>query len=223
MRHRQPASSSQLDVPDSWAVVSLDRITSFVTSGSRGWGKFYSEDGPLFIRAQDIKTDSLELSHIAHVRPPLGAEGERTRVQRGDLLVTITGANVTKAAFVDCDITEAYVNQHVALARPVLPRLSEYLHLWTVSQQHGRRKLLADAYGAGRPGLNLDNLRTMPVGLPPLDEQSEIVRRVDRLLESADVLCSRINNATRRIDRSSQAILAKAFGGDFVAAAQEEK
>ena len=118
---------------------------------------------------------------MAHVRPPKGSEGERTQVQKDDLLVTITGANAAKSAFVDRDIGTAYVNQHVALARPVLQELTEYLYLWIVSPQHGRKKLAADAYGAGKPGLNLDNLRTMPIGLPSTEEQVEIVARTKAL------------------------------------------
>jgi type I restriction enzyme S subunit len=90
-----------------------------ITSGSRGWAKYYSDSGPLFIRAQDINTDRLRFDGIAHVKPPQNSEGSRTRVQVADLLVTVTGANVTKTALVDLDLGEAYVSQHVALVRPV--------------------------------------------------------------------------------------------------------
>jgi type I restriction enzyme S subunit len=137
-------------------------------------------------------------------------------VQKADLLITITGANVTKSAFVDRDIGEAYVNQHVALVRPVLPDLTEYLHLWTISPQHGRKKLSADAYGAGKPGLNLDNIRTMPVGLPPIEEQIEIVARTKALFALADRIHERVATATRQVGRSSHAVLAKAFHGELL-------
>jgi len=215
-QYREPAADWELDIPETWELVSLDRLTTLTTSGSRGWAKYYSQDGPRFIRAQNISTDRLNLQDIAHVRPPRGSEGERTQVQKDDLLVTITGANVTKSAFVDRDIGEAYVNQHVALVRPVLPELSEYLHLWTVSPRHGRKKLSADAYGAGKPGLNLDNIRTMPVGLPPLDEQAEIAARVRTLLTLADHVAERTVAAVHQVTRSSQAVLANAFRGDLM-------
>ena len=219
LRGRSSRSFSPLwepEVPRNWAVASLDRLTSWITSGSRGWASYYANTGPVFIRAQNIKGDRLELEDVAHVQPPVGSEGERTKMQVGDLLVTITGANVTKAALVDRDIGAAYVNQHVALARPVMPQLGRYLHLWMLSELHGRRKLLHEAYGAGRPGLNLDNLRETPVGLPPLGEQIEIANRVDRLLE----MSTRVERATEAaesdITKSSQAALAKAFRGELV-------
>jgi type I restriction enzyme S subunit len=212
----QPDSSQIPDVPEEWALAIMDQLTCLVTSGSRGWGKCYSDLGPLFVRAQDINTDSLILGGVAHVQPPKNAEGRRTRVKYGDLLVTITGANVTKSALVYIDPGEAYVSQHVALVRPVDPSVREFMYLWIVSPQHGRAKLLEDAYGAGKPGLNLDNIKEMIVALPSLEEQHEIVRRVEALFKLADAIEKRVEAATKRADKLTQAILAKAFRGELV-------
>ena len=35
-----------------------------------GWSKYYSDDGALFVRAQDINTDSFKLDSVAHVSMP---------------------------------------------------------------------------------------------------------------------------------------------------------
>lgn len=212
----EPDRSKLSDVPDQWAAASMDQLACFVTSGPRGWAKFYADSGPVFIRAQNINTDKLRLEDIAHVQPPNNAEGLRTRVRLGDLLITITGANVTKAALVDVDLEEAYISQHVALARLVDPAVERFVFLWTISPLHGRAKLLADAYGAGKPGLNLDNIREMVVPLPPLSEQREIVRRVEALFKLAEAIERRVEAARARADKLTQAILAKAFRGELV-------
>ncbi len=212
----QQVSSQVPDVPEEWALATLDQLTCLVTSGSRGWAKYYSDSGPLFIRAQDISTDSLMLDGAAHVKPPANAEGRRTRVELGDLLVTITGANVTKSAIVSIDPGEAYVSQHIALVRPTEPEVGRFLYLWTISPQHGRAKLLDDAYGAGKPGLNLDNIREMVAAIPPLEEQHEIVRRVEALFQLADATQKRVAAAMLRAEKLTQAILAKAFRGELV-------
>lgn len=208
---------SQIEVhPETWELAALDQLTSQVTSGSRGWARFYSDSGAVFIRAQDINSDCLDLGAVAHVQPPQGSEGSRTRVELGDILVTITGANVTKSALVEVDLTEAYVSQHVALVRPVDQTISPFLILWVQSPAHGRAKLMADAYGAGKPGLNLDHLREMTIALPPLDEQREIVRRVESLFALADTIEQSATGALRRADRLTQSILSSAFRGELV-------
>jgi len=217
-KYREPLrpSGCEDDSPKTWSHATMDQLTSVVTSGSRGWARFYSHAGPLFIRAENINSDYLDTSNIAHVHPPEGAEGTRTRVQSSDLLITITGANVTKSALVDREIGEAYVSQHIGLVRPVEAKTAAYLYLWTVSPIHGRRKLIEDAYGAGKPGLNLDNIREMNVALPPLEEQEEIVRRVEALFRVADKIESRVAAASLRAERLTQAVLAKAFRGELV-------
>jgi type I restriction enzyme S subunit len=203
-------------LPEGWARASLDQLSCLVTSGSRGWAKHYSAQGPLFIRAQNINRDYLCLDEIAHVNPPADAEGRRTRIEEGDILITITGANVTKSALVKGDIGEGYVSQHVAIVRPVEIQTGPFLYLWIISPSHGRAKLIDDAYGAGKPGLNLSNLKEIAIGLPGLEEQKEIVKRADSLLEQADKIEKRVETELSRTAKMNQAILAKAFRGELI-------
>ena len=204
-------------LPQSWSLVTLDQISLLVTSGSRGWAKYYSHSGAYFIRTQNINNDQLNLDDVAYVNLPDGSEGERTRLQLGDLLITITGANVTKSALINSELPEAYVNQHLGLVRLVPSVCWEFIHLWIISPKHGRAQLTEAAYGNGKPGLNLTNLRQVLIALPPLKEQQEIVRRVKTLFAYADRLRSRYQNACVQVDRLTPALLDKAFRGELVA------
>ena len=46
---------------------SLGQLLGFLTSGSRGWAAYYATSGDLFVRAQNIKHDRLELDDVAFV------------------------------------------------------------------------------------------------------------------------------------------------------------
>lgn len=50
---------------------------------------------------------------------------------------------------------------------------------------------------------------------PPLEEQTEIVRRVDQLFAHADRIEQQVNQALARVNNLTQSILAKAFRGEF--------
>ncbi len=50
---------------------------------------------------------------------------------------------------------------------------------------------------------------------PPLEEQTEIVRRVDQLFAHADRIEQQVNNALVRVNNLTQSILAKAFRGEL--------
>ncbi len=192
-------------LPLGWEWVSLGSLTSLVTSGSRSWKDYYSTEGATFIRSQDIKYDRLEFDDRAFVKLPTRTEGVRTQVRLQDLLITITGANVGKAAVVSQSISEAYVSQHVALVRLHNARLVDYLHLWLVSEHEGRKLLLMSSYGA-KPGLNLQNINDLLVPIPPLPEQSRIVTRVAQLRRLCADLRQRLVAS-----QSTQAHLAEAL------------
>ena len=199
-----------------WIQTTLGSQLSFLTSGSRGWAKFYAEHGDKFIRAQNLKHDRLDLADMAFVDLPDKSEGMRTRVQIGDLLITITGANVTKTAFVTSDIGTAYVSQHVALARPVEGSNTEFLYWYLVSESAGRKQLTASAYGAGKPGLNLENIRSVKIPLPSAEEQTEIVSRINTILSSERNISAQIDIQLARSEALRQSILKKAFSGQLV-------
>ncbi|MCM5705056.1 restriction endonuclease subunit S [Larsenimonas salina] len=52
---------------------------------------------------------------------------------------------------------------------------------------------------------------------PPLEEQAEIVRRVDQLFAYADTVERQVNSALERVNQLTQSILAKAFRGELTA------
>jgi type I restriction enzyme S subunit len=194
-------------LPPSWAPAALGDLCSLVTSGSRGWGEYYADKGPGFVRAQNIRFGHLRLDDLARVNPPNKSEGSRTRVAVGDLLVVITGAGVTNPALLDRDIGEAYVSQHVALVRPVDADLSQWLLLCLMAPSGGRAELVERAYGSGKPGLNLDNLRCLSVPIPPLAEQKRIVVKVQELMALCDQLEASLNTAIEYRFRLLEAVL----------------
>lgn len=175
-------------VPVTWEWTRLSELAGEVTSGSRGWAEFYSSTGPKFIRAQNVRFGYLDLNAIAHVELPTSVEGKRTSVRKGNLLIVITGAGVTNPAMLEDDIGEAYVSQHVALVSLIERGTSCWLLNCLMAPSACRGELLESAYGAGKPGLNLDNIRMLKVPLPPLAEQHRIVKEVKALLTFCDEL-----------------------------------
>lgn len=209
------AFEGKLTAATEWREKSLGQLLGFLTSGSRGWAAYYATSGDLFVRAQNIKHDRLELDDVAFVALPEKAEGLRTRIQQGDLLITITGANVTKSAMVKHDLGAAYVSQHVALCRPTTEILPEYLYWFIVAEAAGRKQLTDMAYGAGKPGLNLENIRSVNVPFPNLHEQQEIVEQIESKLSEADQLDQTLATALQQADALRQSILKKAFHGQL--------
>jgi type I restriction enzyme S subunit len=203
------ASRTELafDLPPNWETVTFGELCNVVTSGSRGWAEYYSESGPRFIRAQNIRFGELRLHDLACVNPPKRSEGTRTQVSKGDLLVVITGAGVTNPALLETGLGEAYVSQHVALIKPTDTNLSPWLLLCLMAPMGGRAELITRAYGAGKPGLNLDNIRSLPIPLPPLAEQRRIGEKVNALMDICDQLEAQLAASRSESLRLLEAVL----------------
>ncbi|MGI8486193.1 MAG: restriction endonuclease subunit S, partial [Thermomicrobiales bacterium] len=201
------------ELPAGWAWTQIGLIASLVTSGSRGWSGFYSDMGADFVRAQDINRDNLDISTTAKVALPEKAERNRTRLHYLDILITITGANVTKSALVTSNPSEAYVSQHVGLVRLSVPEFAQFVYLWIVSPFQGRRLLEKEAYGAGKPGLGLEDLRSLQVPIPPLAEQERIVAEIERRMSVIKQMEALVETNLKRAETLRQSILRMAFNG----------
>ena len=212
----EPETESFPEPPEGWVWVSVDQLAGLITSGSRGWKKYYSDSGARFIRAQDINKGILSNDKAAFVDLPHNAEGLRTRVEQSDILVTITGANVTICARILEALPEAYVSQHVALVRPCDRSVSPFLEIWLKSRSGGLSQLEKAAYGAGKPGLSLANIQEVALALPPTAEQTEIVARVEAALEEANRLDAQLDALERASKGLRQSVLKAAFEGRLV-------
>ena len=201
------AKSTHSEFPPSWANVEFSSLCNIITSGSRGWAEYYADKGPRFVRAQNIRFGRLRLDDLACVNPPNSSEGTRTKVSKGDLLIVITGAGVTNPALLEQDLGEAYVSQHVALIKPTNTDLSSWLLLFLMAEDGGRAELVERAYGAGKPGLNLDNIRSLSTPIPPLAEQHRIVAKVDELMALCDQLESELTDKQTEAARLLESVL----------------
>jgi len=201
-------------IPAHWEVKRVKNLSRFVTSGSRGWAEHYTEEGSLFLRIGNLRTDSidLDLSDTQLVSPPQGAEGERTRVRAGDLLISIT-ALIGAVGVVLEGTPAAFVNQHLALVRlsdkGVRPRWLGYCVLSPVGQE----QLRASLYGGTKDGLSLDDIRSLAVLVPPRKEQERIIGILDSAGRHLDALVAKVHDAIDRLKEFRTALISAAVTG----------
>jgi type I restriction enzyme, S subunit len=180
-------------IPRHWDVVQIRRLVSFVTSGSRGWANYYSDSGHIFLQSGNLgRSMSLNLSVIQHVNPPQGSEAVRTRVQRDDVLICVTGALTGNVAIVDVDLAApAYVNQHVAIVRPKHPIAYPRYLAFVLHSEIGKAQFKTNEYGGTKQGLGLGDVKAVLVPLPKVPEQVAICAELQRSLLSFNTAIDR--------------------------------
>lgn len=204
-----------IDIPNNWILVNLWDLAFLVTSGSRDWSKYYSDEGAYFVRSAEINNNKLRLKEAIKVNLPEKIEGKRSLIEKGNILITITGANVGKCALIEESIPESYVSQSVALVKVVDAKISKFIHLSLLSRSDDGSQLENLAYGMGRPVLSLPQIKSVKIPLPSLDEQLEIVNRVESLFAKVDAIEEKYKNLKAKIEILPQTILHKAFKGEL--------
>ncbi len=174
---------------DGFPVERLKFVSTFVTSGPRGWGQYYADDGAAFLRIGNVSRTRIDLllSDIQRVQPPRSAEGVRTVVQAYDLLISIT-ADIGSVGLVPPGLGEAYVNQHIALVRIDAAKAYPRFVAYAASSSLGRLHFDESMQGGTKVGLNLDDVRDMPFPAPPLPSQKAIANFLDRKTAAIDAL-----------------------------------
>jgi type I restriction enzyme S subunit len=202
------------EIPAHWEVKRLKFVTSFVTSGSRGWAQYYSDEGAIFLRIGNLSRTSisLNLEDIQHVSPPEGTEGERTHVKQYDVLISIT-ANIGSVAVVSEDMGEAYVNQHVALARPYRDAIDSKWFGYCLLSRVGQEQFYALLYGGTKDGLGLDDVRNLFLLVPLIQEQRTIATYLNAETSKIDALISKIRQNIEKLKEYSTALISAAVTG----------
>lgn len=207
------------ELPEGWKWVTIGEITQHLTSGSRGWAKYYSAEGSLFVRVGNFNrlSNAIDLEKLQFVIAPDTAEANRTRLKKRDLLITMT-ADVGMVGIVDertLHWNNAYINQHVGLVRLENPDYVDYVS-WALASEIGQKQFREKQYGLTKVGLNFDDIRSLEIPLPPLEEQRRIVAEVERRLSVAREVESVVEKALVRASRLRQAVLKSAFEGRLV-------
>lgn len=217
LRGAEKTATGLVDIPQlpvGWQASHAKRLLRFITSGSRGWAEYYAEEGDIFLRIGNLtrETIDLDLSDMKYVAlPAKAAEGKRTRLRPGDLLVSITADLGSIAVVPELD-KPAYISQHIALCRPkagVHPRWLGY----AMASPQAKRQLMNSGYGGTKIQLSLDDVRNVWLAVPPLDEQAEIAEFLDQRLSKIARQITLIDQLDDLLQQQRKALIHEAVTG----------
>ena len=191
----------------------IREMSSIVTSGSRGWAKYYCDNGAKFIRIGNLTRNKIyiDLDDIQHVQLPDKAEGTRTKLAPNDVLVSIT-ADLGSIGLVPNGIGEAYVNQHIAMIRFNNQMQGEF-YAWYLRSEYGQQDLLRNKRGGGKLGLGLDDIRDSRVPVVSNETAESILSIIECRLSVCDSIEHTVDLALQQAEAMRQSILKDAFEG----------
>lgn len=190
----------------------LGEALAFLTSGARGWAKYYTDHGSRFIRSLDVRMGSMGNEAPVYVDAPNTAEARRIAVRTRDVLLTITGSLIGRVAVAPAEVDGAFISQHVAILRldeNVL--VPEFAAAYLGLPSGGQRQIASSYYGQTKPGLNFEQIRGFEMPALSLADQERVVH----MLSAVDSLQAESRQAEGRVGELFASLRHRAFAGQL--------
>ena len=140
---------------------------------------------------------------------------ERYKVYPGDVLITIMGT-CGRCAVVPDDIPIAINTKHLCCITTDWKKcLPSYLHAYFLYHPIAQDFLIKHAKGSIMAGLNMGLIQDLPLLLPAIDRQQEIVERLNLLQKETQRLESIYQQKLSALDALKKSLLHQAFSGQL--------
>jgi type I restriction enzyme S subunit len=204
------------EVPEHWAASPIKYLTTHIGSGKTpsGGSEVYQQSGVQFLRSQNIYEDGLRLEDVAYITDSTDEEMKASRVKPLDVLLNITGASIGRSCQVPESFPSANVNQHVCIIRTYQADLSKWLSLCFPSQP-AQSQIDLFQNGAGREGLNFEQIGKMVIGIPPREESGMIATHLDRETTRIDTLVQKTQLSITLLKERRSALITAAVTGQI--------
>jgi type I restriction enzyme S subunit len=216
-----PDTTNLPTLPAGWLWVSAEQLTGFITKGTTppgnqaprpvgevpfikvqhlsGTGDFHFDESPAFVSRTTHETFL-----------------SRSKVIPGDILMNIVGPPLGQVSIVPADYPEWNINQAIAIFRPLGGISQKFIATCLLARPVLSRALLQTKTTAGQVNLTLEVCRSLPIPLPPLQEQQIFVEAAEDQLSLIDHLEADLEAKVISTHALRQSILRHVFSGQLV-------
>ena len=192
--------------PNNYLVCPLSEYISFLTSGSRGWAQYCTDNGSeWFITIKNVKDCHISTDNMQPIDAPDNAEAKRTKVQEGDLLISIT-ADLGRTGVVTKEIAEhgAYINQHLTCIRLNKTVLNPLYVAYFMESPAGKEQFELKNQSAVKAGLNFNSIKSLRIMIPSINEQNMFVEFLNQTDKSKVAVQKSLDEAQLLFDSLMQ-------------------
>lgn len=221
-RIKAEKENNLFSIPNNWFWCNLEDIASFI-GGYAYKSKMFVENSPYqVLRLGNVKNNLLKLeASPVFIDKKLAEETAKFRCQNGDILVTMTGTRTKRDYFFTVQIIDEnpnyFVNQRVGCLRPKNIDISNWLNIILKSKPILDYIFQFETGTANQGNLGAKNIQSIPIPLPPLEEQKRIVAEIEKWMHLIDIIEENQNGLNDNIEKAKAKILDLAVHGKLVA------
>ncbi|MGF1489342.1 MAG: restriction endonuclease subunit S, partial [Prochloraceae cyanobacterium] len=207
------------ELPQTWKWERLVNIAEIIGGVAKG-RKFGDRKTVMlpYLRVANVQDGFLDLSEIKEIKA-LPEDLEKYRLKYGDILFNEGGDRdkLGRGTIWKNEIDNCIHQNHVYRGRLCDKSItSEYISFASKTDYAIAFFFNNASQTVNLASINITSLGSLPLAIPPISEQKEIVRRVEALFKKCESIEKRYQKAKAYTDKLTQSILAKAFRGELV-------
>lgn len=212
LNHTDVIVSPPFNIPSSWMWTNIGALFDVTIGGtpSRKIPSFWNGDIPW------VSSGEVSFQRIQDTREKISQEGllnsNAKLLPQGTVLLGMIGEGKTRGQAAILDLPATSNQNAAAIMCSKTPIPSEWVYYWLQASYAITR---GDGVGGVQPALNSERVRQLLIPLAPLEEQKEIVKRIEAAFAQIETMENEAKKALALAERLEQATLAKAFQGQL--------
>lgn len=204
-----------------WDKLKLETVSDYYNGFQFKSSKYIPTSKNQVIRIGNVKRGYIAIDESpVYIDDDYANENTRFEILENDILLSLTGTKYKQdygfACLVQRPQHRYFLNQRVAALRAKDKIKPEYLILYLQTNFYRDVFFSNETGNANQGNVGIDSLVYPLIGVPSVEEQQEIIRRVEKLFALADSLEAKYKKALARVEKIEQSILAKAFRGELL-------
>ena len=209
------SSENGYNIPESWSWTTVEDVMT-VKGGKRlpkGEKLLDENTGFPYIKAGDLKRGTVLIDNLQYISKDIHEKIKNYYVNSGDVYITIVGACIGDVGVIPEELDGANLTENAAKLCPNENLNSKFIARY-LSSNFAQVMLKSDIASATLGKLSLTKIKKFMVPLPPIEEQDEIVKVLEKILNNEHNIIDLIE-LDENISIIKKSILAKAFRGDL--------
>ena len=210
-----PVDEQPYKLPDNWVWVRLNNLCD-VKGGKRiPKGEEFSNEKTknVYLRVTDFDNYSINQSKLKYISDDLAEKLKNYKISTEDLYLSIAGT-IGKVGIIPYELDKSFLTEN-AVKLTNLSNTTDNKFLLNCLKTNFIQNLISNSItSSGQPKLAIFRIENFFIPLPPLEEQQEIVRVLDEVLENENKV-KELLELEERIDVLEKSILHKAFKGEL--------
>jgi type I restriction enzyme S subunit len=166
------------------------------------------------LRTSNVRWLHIDIEGMKRITPKLSAEYSRTILKGGEVLVNVRGT-LGGVAVASPEMAGWNVSREVAVVPINSSRVNPAFLSYLIGSGTSQHWLGGVKKGAAYIGINIEDLRLLPVNAPKMEKQLEVVEHLDSLHEETQRLARIYERKLAALAELKKSLLHQAFTGEL--------